>query len=167
MLDFACGTGRHTRLALEAGHRVLAVDRDPASLLELQGTDALVREEDLEGERWSFAAERFDAIICANYLYRPRLDLLAGLLRAGGLLLYETFAVGNARYGKPTNPAYLLRAGELADVARRSGLHLLAFEDGYVRGARPARIQRACAVRPPFDPESVPLDREHLRGAIE
>lgn len=167
VLDFACGGGRHARVALEAGHRVVAVDRDPAALLELQGTDAVVLQEDLEGERWSFAAERFDVVICTNYLYRPRLDLLASLLRPAGLLLYETFAVGNSRFGKPSNPAYLLRPGELADYARRAGLHLLAYEDGYVERPRPARVQRACAVRPPFDPAALPLDRNPLDGTLE
>jgi SAM-dependent methyltransferase len=166
ILDFACGSGRHTRLALAGGHRVLAVDRDPSVLNGLQGTQADVREEDLENERWSFAAERFDAVICTNYLHRPRLDLLAGLLRAGGLLVYETFALGNERYGRPSNPEFLLRPGELVALAARAGLHLLAYEDGLVE--RPlARVQRACAVRPPFDPASIALGPGAGRGTLE
>ncbi|MEI7445374.1 MAG: class I SAM-dependent methyltransferase [Burkholderiales bacterium] len=158
VLDFASGSGRHARRAHGAGLRVLAVDRDPVALASLQGTGIETRQEDLEHGRWSFGAERFDAIVVANYLFRPRLDLLAPLLEPGGVWLYETFAVGNARYGRPSRPDFLLRPGELADAARRAGLHLLAFEDGFVASPRPARVQRAVAVRPPFDPEAFPLD---------
>jgi SAM-dependent methyltransferase len=157
VLDFASGTGRHARLAREAGHEVLAVDRDTTALGSLEGTGIETRSEDLEHGRWSFAAERFDAIVVANYLFRPRLDLLATLLAPGGIWLYETFADGNARYGRPSSPAFLLRQGELARAAGRAGLHLLAFEDGFLPGPRPARVQRAVAVRGPFDPERVPL----------
>lgn len=157
LLDFASGSGRHARRAREAGLRVLAVDRDPIALALLQGTDIETRQEDLEHGRWSFGAERFDAVLVANYLYRPRLDLLAPLLEPGGLWLYETFADGNARYGRPSRPDFLLRPGELARAAERAGLHLLAYEDGFVGSPRPARVQRAVAVRPPFDPETLPL----------
>ena len=157
VLDFASGTGRHARLAREAGHEVLAVDRDTTALASLEGTGIETRSEDLEHGRWSFAAERFDAIVVANYLFRPRLDLLATLLAPGGIWLYETFADGNARYGRPSSPAFLLRQGELARAAGRAGLHLLAFEDGFLPAPRPARVQRAVAVRGPFDPERVPL----------
>lgn len=162
VLDFACGSGRHSRAAHAAGHAVLAVDRDEDALAALQDTGVRTRQEDLECERWSFADERFDLVICTNYLYRPRLDLLAAVLDAGGMLLYETFAVGNARYGKPSNPDYLLRPAELVDLARRAGLHLLAFEDGVVLEPRAARVQRVCALRPPFDPQAIPLDERPL-----
>jgi SAM-dependent methyltransferase len=157
VLDFACGTGRHARLAREAGHAVLAVDRGVAALAPLEGTGVETRPEDLEHGRWSFAAERFDAIVVANYLFRPRLDLLATLLAPGGIWLYETFADGNARYGRPSSPAFLLRPGELVRAAGRAGLHLLAYEDGFLPAPRPARVQRAVAVRGPFDPERLPL----------
>jgi len=158
VLDFACGTGRHARLAREAGFPVLAVDRDAQSLSVIDGTGIEVRQEDLEVGRWSFAAERFAAVVCTHYLFRPRLDLLTALLAPGGLWIHETFAQGNARYGRPSNPAFLLRPGELVRAAGRAGLHVLAFEDGCVGSPRPARIQRIVAVRPPFDLEALPLD---------
>lgn len=157
LLDFACGSGRHSLLARDLGFSVLAVDRDASALSGLETKGIRVLREDLESGRWSFAAERFDAIVCTNYLFRPRLDLLCGLLASGGLLLYETFADGNAAHGRPSNPAFLLRRGELASVAQRAGLHLLAYEDGYAASPRPARVQRAVAVRPPFDPEALPI----------
>ncbi len=157
VLDFACGAGRHARLAHVAGLEVVAVDRDATALRSLEGTGIRTLQEDLEGGRWSFGAERFDAIVCTNYLFRPRLDLLAALLAPGGAWLHETFAAGNARYGRPSNPAFLLRPGELARAAERNGLQLLAYEDGFVARPKPARIQRMAAIRPPFDPERWPL----------
>jgi len=102
-------------------------------------------------------AERFDAILCTNYLFRSRLDLMVSWLSPGGLLIYETFARGNARYGRPANPDFLLRPGELAELAIRGGLHLLAYEDGYVPTPRPARVQRMVALAPPCDLERFPL----------
>jgi SAM-dependent methyltransferase len=168
VLDFACGGGRHTRLARAAGFAVLGVDRDPKALSVADGTGIETRQEDLEAGRWSFAAERFAAVICTHYLFRPRLDLLLSLLAPGGLWIHETFARGNARYGRPASPAFLLRPGELVAAAGRAGLHVLAFEDGYVGSPRPACLQRIAAVRPPFDPEAVPLvDPDGRAAAIE
>jgi SAM-dependent methyltransferase len=158
LLDFACGSGRHALLARELGYSVTAADRDPSAVARLQAKGIHVVLEDLETRRWPFAGTRFDVVVCTSYLFRPRLDLLCGLPAAGGLLLYETFAVGNARYGRPSNPDYLLRPGELASAVQRAGLHLLAYEDGFTAVPRPARIQRAAAVRPPFDPQDLPLD---------
>ena len=168
VLDFACGSGRHARLARAAGFPVLAVDRDARALDPFDGTGIEVRQEDLERGRWSFAAERFAAVVCIHYLFRPRLDLLTALLAPGGLWIHETFALGNAQYGRPSNPAFLLRPGELLRAAERAGLHVLAYEDGYTGAPRPARIQRIVAVRAPFDPEALPLgDADGSAAAIE
>jgi SAM-dependent methyltransferase len=158
LLDFACGSGRHARMAAELGYAVLAVDRDASALSGLHDSGVEVLREDLEHGRWSFASRRFDVIVCTNYLFRPRLELLCALLAEGGLLVYETFAAGNACYGRPSNPEYLLRRGELASVLQRAGLHLLAYEDGYCATPRAARLQRAAALRPPIDLERLPLE---------
>jgi SAM-dependent methyltransferase len=157
LLDFASGSGRHARLAAARGFRVLAVDRDEAVLKMVQGKNIEVRVEDLESGRWSFSAERFEVVVVTNFLFRPRLDLLAGLLAAGGRLVYETFALGNAAYGKPSNPTFLLQADELFLTARRAALLVLAFEQGFVATPKPALVQRIIAVKPPYDPESLPL----------
>ena len=157
LLDFACGSGRHSLLAADRGFSVLAVDRDEGLLDCIQHRNTEVRAEDLESGRWSFSAERFEVIVVTNFLHRPRLALLAALLQPGGRLVYETFALGNEAYGKPSRPAFLLAPDELFLVARRAGLRVVAFEQGFVAGPRPARIQRVAAVMPPWDPESVPL----------
>jgi hypothetical protein len=75
----------------------------------------------------------------------PSGRLLLDSLAPGGLLIYETFALGNAQFGKPSRPDYLLRPGELLDVCR--DLHIVAYENGYL--AQPARlVQRIAALRP-------------------
>ena len=61
------------------------------------------------------------------------------------MLIYETFAVGNERYGRPSNPAFLLRPGELLDVVK-GRLPVIAFEDVYVADPKPAMVQRICAI---------------------
>ena len=157
LLDFASGSGRHARLAAARGFRVLAVDRDEAILKMAQRKDIEVRLEDLESGRWSFSAERFEVVVVTNFLFRPRLDLLAGLLEAGGRLVYETFALGNARYGKPSSATFLLQPDELFLAARRAALQVIAFEQGFVATPKPALVQRVVAVKPPYDPESSPL----------
>ena len=160
VLDLACGRGRHARLGAAAGHPVLAVDRDPAALDDAAGAGIVTLCVDLEGEgaAWPFAPGRFAAIVVTNYLHRPLFGDLAAALQPGGLLIYETFAHGNEAFGKPSNPAFLLAPGELLDVARMYGLHVLAYEDGVVSATRSARIQRICAVARGSDLSSMPLD---------
>jgi SAM-dependent methyltransferase len=157
LLDFASGSGRHARLALARGFRVLAVDRDRALLDMGEVKDLELRVEDLESGRWSFSAERFQVVVVTNFLHRPRLDLLPELLEPGGRLVYETFALGNATYGKPSNPSFLLQPDELFLLARRANLQVRAFEQGYVATPKPALLQRMVAVRLPAHAESLPL----------
>ena len=143
VLDLACGGGRHARYLAARGHEVLAVDRDPACGAALAGLEGVeFRCLDLETDDWPLAGERFEAVVVTNYLWRPRLAGLADLLSPGGLLIYETFADGHAAFGKPSNPEFLLRPGELLRVF--ATLRILAFEDGEV--ARPARVQRVAAL---------------------
>lgn len=157
VLDLACGSGRHARLFAARGCAVTACDRDVQALAALSGVPGIeTRCADLEdGSPWPFAAGRFTAIVVTNYLYRPLLPQLAAALAPDGILIYETFAAGNERHGKPSNPDFLLRPGELLEVFG-SLLQVAAFEQGEVTRPKPASIQRLCAVRraaadPSFD----------------
>ncbi|MBI5790494.1 MAG: class I SAM-dependent methyltransferase [Rhodocyclales bacterium] len=147
-LDLACGRGRHTVLLAEHGLRVTAVDRDGDALAAVAARvpGAELLEADIEGGPWPFAGRRFDVIVVANYLHRPLLPLLVDSLSPGGALIYETFMVGNARFGKPSSPEFLLRRDELLDVVRGK-LGVVAFEQGEIETPRPAVVQRLCAVR--------------------
>ncbi len=146
VLDFAAGSGRHALEARRLGLRVTAIDRDAAALAPL-GEGIVTRVADLEGGEWPFGQERFDAVVVANYLFRARFALLAALVAPGGLLVYETFAQGNERFGKPSNPAFLLAPGELLQRCRSAGLAVLAYEHGLLAQPRSAVVQRVCATR--------------------
>ncbi|OHC72364.1 MAG: hypothetical protein A3H93_16065 [Rhodocyclales bacterium RIFCSPLOWO2_02_FULL_63_24] len=148
VLDLACGTGRHSLLLAERGYHVEAVDRDAAALAAIaaQAPGIVTRQADLEGGPWPYHGSAFDGIVVTNYLFRPLLPMLLNALEVNGVLIYETFMVGNERFGKPSNPAFLLRSGELLDVVRRR-LTVVAFEQGEIDSPRPAVIQRLCATR--------------------
>lgn len=147
VLDIACGNGRHARVFAARGHPVEAVDRDPAKLASLAGIPRIsARSANLEGGQWPYPGERFAGIVVANYLHRPLFPHLLASLAAGGVLIYETFAVGNERYGRPSNPAHLLTPGELLDVVRGT-LRVIAYEDLEVSEPRPAMVQRICAIK--------------------
>jgi SAM-dependent methyltransferase len=147
VLDYACGSGRHARWLAERGMQVDAVDRDRAALDRLQGVAGVqARELDLEGDAWPLAGECYDAVVVTNYLYRPRIDAMLALLPPGGVLIYETFMVGNERFGKPSSPAFLLQPGELVERLRGEWT-VVAFEQGEVALPRPAVVQRVCALK--------------------
>lgn len=143
VLDVACGGGRHARFFAARGAQVDAVDRDAAAGATLAEAGVRFLCADLEGGPWPYPGRRFDAIVVTNYLHRPLLAALRAALEADGVLIYETFALGNARFGRPSNPDFLLAPGEL--LQRCAGLHVLAYEDGVIAQPRPARVQRICA----------------------
>jgi SAM-dependent methyltransferase len=148
VLDLACGGGRHTRLLAGSGYKVEAVDRDTAGLGELAALGGVhVRQADLEAGEWPYEQEKFSGVVVTNYLFRPRLPKLLAALADPGVLIYETFMIGNERYGKPSNPDFLLQSQELLEWARKGGLSVVAFEEGYVDRPKPAMVQRLCAVR--------------------
>ena len=146
VLDLACGRGRHTRLLLACGHKVTAVDRDLSAIADLDSTGLERLEADLEGGApWPFEGRRFAAVVVTNYLHRPLFPDLIASLAPGGVLIYETFAHGNERLGKPRNPNFLLQPGELLDIALDGALRVLAYEDLEISEPRQACVQRIAA----------------------
>jgi SAM-dependent methyltransferase len=149
VLDVACGGGRHARYLAAFGLQVLAVDFDAAALGSLNGVTGVRTETvDLEGAPWPYAGRRFDAVVVTRYLHRPLLVPMVEALAPDGVLIYETFAAGNERFGRPRNPEFLLQPGELLELAR-GRLRVIAYEDLFVESPKPALIQRICAVRGP------------------
>jgi SAM-dependent methyltransferase len=155
VLDLACGNGRHAVWLAQQGLEVLAVDRNPELLAEIQAAGVTTRQIDLEDGPADaladlFQASRFSAVVVTNYLHRPLFPLILESVAKHGVLLYETFAAGNEQFGKPSNPDFLLQPGELlallaADTA--SCWRVLAFEDGFIEGPKPAMVQRICAIK--------------------
>jgi len=154
VLDLACGNGRHTHLFLARGHPVTAVDIDLSAVTGLRGWPGLeLLEADLEdGRPFPLAGRSFVAIVVTNYLYRPLFPALLAALAPGGVLIYETFARGNEQFGRPRNPAHLLKPGELIDWLH-GRLRVLAYEDLVLDRPFPRAVQRICA-RDEAGPES-------------
>jgi len=140
ILDLAAGGGRHSLLARQHGFEVVAADRETAELAARFAGDPACRiiTIDLEAEGSWRLGSGFDGIIVTNYLHRPLLPDLAAALAPGGVLIYETFLQGNERFGKPANPAFLLRPDELFETYR-GRLAILAFEQGIVALPRPPK----------------------------
>lgn len=153
MLDVACGTGRHSRWFATRQHPVTGVDRSAEALAALPpGVEAVCA--DIEGGPWPLAGRTFDAVVVTHYLWRPLFPVLLASLAEGGVLIYETFAQGNETVGKPSRPDFLLRPAELLQAF--AGLDVVAYEAGFE--AAPDRfLQRLCAVRPPGQPNSLPV----------
>ena len=141
VLDLASGRGRHARFFAARGFEVVAVDREPQQIPGVTFVQA-----DLEGGKaWPFPGQRFAAIVVTNYLHRPLFEAIGDSLAQGGVLIYETFMLGNERYGRPSNPNFLLRPGELREAFAE--LKVIAFEEGEVARPKPAVTQRICAVK--------------------
>ena len=154
ILDFAAGSGRHC-CALDRSFpgrfSFLAIDRDHAALAALKARCPQIKicQFDLEDTNiLGFADSEFDIVIVANYLYRPRLDDLFGLVRQGGYIAYETFATGNEAFGRQRNPDFLLRDGELA-ARLPDDFTILDYFHGRIDQPKTAIIQRLAAKRQP------------------
>lgn len=147
VLDLACGSGRHSEFLAGMGHEVLAVDQDIGAIKALGNPLITAQCFNLEGTDWPLIGSDFSAIVVTNYLYRPHLDEIPKMLQKDGVLIYETFALGNGAFGRPSNPNFLLNPGELLAFAVRHDLKVIAYEDIYVDQPKPAMVQRLCAVK--------------------
>ena len=146
VLDLAAGRGRHALFFAERGNKVVAVDRDTSGLPDHPNIEPLAA--DLEdGSPWPLT-RRFGAVVVTNYLHRPLMPALLDAVEPGGVLLYQTFMDGNERFGRPTNPAHLLRDGELLELVR-GRFSVTAYEARLISdpAARTAMVQRLAARR--------------------
>lgn len=153
VLDLACGSGRHARYLLAQGLQVTGVDRDNVALQSLPAEGAgewLLA--DIENGAWPLEGRVFDAVVVTNYLWRPLWPQILGSVAPGGLLLYETFALGNEVYGKPSRPDFLLQPGELLQVC--AGWSIIAYEEGLLQA--PDRVVQRVAARRPLPGGSRP-----------
>ena len=162
VLDLAAGGGRHVRWFLNQGCKVTALDRDIGPLKRLRST-LNIRNNQLEilgadledGSPWPLRERRFDGIVVVNYLWRPLFPSILESLDVGGVLLYETFALGQEAFGRPKCSDFLLQPGELVSLVGER-LTIVAFEHGLVEGGNgPAVKQRIAAT---LSVKPLPLD---------
>lgn len=146
VLDLACGSGRHAIWLAGQGYQVDAIDRDAQAVAAMQAMPNMsVSITDIETGDWPETDQRYDGIVVSRYLFRPLLKTLAEMLNPDGVLIYETFMQGNERYGRPSNPDYLLQPDEL-NLVYAPLLKIYAFEQGKVDKPVPAMMQRICAI---------------------
>lgn len=141
VLDVACGSGRHANWFADRGHVVYAVDREPPAKLS---PHVVFKQADIEVEPWPYERQVFAGVVVTNYLHRPLLTTLASSIANGGWLIYETFAVGNEQFGRPSRADFLLQPGELLEAVR-GRLRVVAYEHGYVKLPKAAVVQRIAA----------------------
>jgi len=143
-LDLASGSGRHAIWLAASGLMTTAVDRDGRAMELLRqeaarrGLPIAVRVVDLENGSPFPEPDSFDVIVGVHYLHRPLFPALVAALRPRGVLVYETFTRAQAARGKPTNPAFLLEPGELAQLVRP--LDILAYREGDFDGRMVASV---------------------------
>ena len=115
LLELAMGTGRHAQVACAYGFRVYGVDRDFNRVKQARiGTLKKAHLWVADLEVFPLPNDRFDIIICTNYLQRSIWSDLRASIRPGGFVLYETFTQGQLAYETgPRSPNHLLRPGEL------------------------------------------------------
>jgi SAM-dependent methyltransferase len=144
VLDLACGRGRHTRVMAQRGWDVLALDRDGPALAALASEAAgwagtvTTRCVDVEAGETVLERRAFGAVLVFNYLHRPLMPAIVDGVERGGVLVYETFTTRQAERGRPTNPAFLLRPGELATLV--APLTVVDQREGDYEGAWRASI---------------------------
>lgn len=143
MLDLACGAGRHMQFFKSLGHQCTGVDRS-SEALSLARQHGQVIEADIESGPWPLEDRQFEVVVVTNYLWRPLMPRILQSLAVGGLLIYETFAAGHEKIGKPSRPDFLLNSGELLQTF--GSLHVVAYENGYWPNT-PKYVQRIAAVR--------------------
>lgn len=140
VLDVAMGYGRNAVFLARFGFEVEGVDIQPeavAGTLEAArkaGVSLMARVVDLEEGRYSIPREAYDVIICFNYLHRPLIPAIRQGLRLGGMVVYETFLVDQARFGRPRNPDHLLEHNELLLMFR--DFRCLRYHEGVVETSR-------------------------------
>lgn len=157
VLDVAAGSGRHARWLAARGHPIDAVDRDAGALAAIAECPEIAPLcADLERGPWPYRPGAYGGVVVTNYLHRPLFPDLLAALAPGGVLIYETFSAGNERYGRPSNPDFLLRPGELLEIVR-GRLRVIAYEDLYTEAPKPALVQRICAVAAPSADWPAPL----------
>jgi SAM-dependent methyltransferase len=144
VLDVASGSGRNALFVAATGRPVHAIDRDRQALAALAerarvaGVPVTTEVVDLEAGMPALGTAIYGGVIVFNYLHRPLLPAIVHALAPGGVLIYETFTIGQAARGHPRNPAFLLQPGELRDLVQP--LTVMRYREGEVRDTLVASI---------------------------
>jgi len=152
VLDLACGSGRNGLYLVENGISVTFADINSNAIEQVQQHASVVKNKqctnfwsiDFEQEGATpLAGKYFAAIMVFRYLHRPLFAQIKEAILPNGIIIYETFTTEQAQFGRPKNPNFLLKAGELADVF--SDWQILHSFEGVVESASDCGQKQAIA----------------------
>jgi len=138
-LDLAMGGGRNAVFLARNGYETEGIDisrKEVDAALELarrSGVDLKAHMEDLEGNI-HFNEASYYVIVCFNFLHRPLIPKIKDALRTGGMIVYETYIVDQARFGKPRNPSHLLERNELLNMFHE--FRCLRYREGIIENRK-------------------------------
>jgi SAM-dependent methyltransferase len=147
-LDIAAGAGRHAIALARHGLRVDAVDISWEGLrLALNRAAEAGVADRVNGivadvERTWLPHSQYEVILVSYFLYRPLFSLIEQRLRPGGLLVYETFTVGelaNPKHSGSGRPEFYLQSQELRE-AFSNRWEVLFYEEGDHHGRMTAQL---------------------------
>ena len=147
ILDFASGNGRNSIHLAEKNRNITAIDKDSMKLVKYDHFEHINTIcFDLETDQnWPLKEKYYDIILVVNYLYRPKVKKILNLLKDGGYLFYETFSVGNEKYGSPKNPDFLLNDRELINLFSKKN-EILSYFNGIVIEEKMS-IKQRCLIK--------------------
>ena len=121
-LDVAMGNGRNAVFLATRGFDVDGVDVDPDVVTQARATarrfHAPIRAiiGNVEDGTHIIPIEAYDVIVVFNFLHRPLFRDIKDGLKPGGVVVFQTYLEEQLKFGAPTNPAHLLKRGELGHV---------------------------------------------------
>lgn len=120
VLDLASGDGHNGLFLAGKGVSVILADRSEEALGKAKETaerfqgEVTIWKVDLEiPDENPLGVDAYSTILVFRYLHRPLMPCIRKALKAGGFLVYSTYTVEQAQFGKPHNPDFLLKPGEL------------------------------------------------------
>lgn len=148
-MDVACGNGRNSFFLAAMGFEVDAADISDVAVVWLQQQVAQkvvsIQPIQMDFENNLLAKEKYQVILCFNYLERGLFPVLQDALQAGGLLFFETaYRDDITILGSSMNPRYVLDYNEL--LREFSDLRILEYQEKIVYVAELAKKKALASI---------------------
>ncbi|MBW1887324.1 MAG: methyltransferase domain-containing protein [Deltaproteobacteria bacterium] len=138
-LDVAMGSGRNALYLAKMGFEMEGIDisqgagNNAVKFAQESGVNLEARVVDLEKDFY-IEKHAYDVIICFHYLQRSLIHYIREGLQIGGMVVYETYIIDQAQFGRPKNPDYLLKHNELLDMFH--DFRCLRYREGIMDGRK-------------------------------
>ncbi|MCW8831867.1 MAG: class I SAM-dependent methyltransferase, partial [Colwellia sp.] len=124
VLDLACGSGRNGLYLIEHDIPVTFADIKAEALEQVkESLEGFSQSQQPLGQCWQVDFEQahstplqgktFAGVLVFRYLHRALFEQLKAAIAPGGMIIYETFTLQQAQFGRPKNPDFLLKPNEL------------------------------------------------------